>query len=60
MRDRWGVPGMTTDVALGFRDKELMKKRVARRAGLECPPRRSGAARSASVREAAGAGSAIH
>ncbi len=36
MRDRWGVPGMSEDVARGFRDKELMKSRVAA-AGLRVP-----------------------
>ena len=36
MRDRWGVPGMSEDVARGFRDKEIMKARVAA-AGLRVP-----------------------
>lgn len=36
MRERWGVPGMGVDVTLGFRDKQLMKERVAA-AGLRCP-----------------------
>ncbi len=36
MRERWGIPGMTYDVALGFRDKQVMKQRVAA-AGLRVP-----------------------
>jgi biotin carboxylase len=36
MRERWDVPGMSVDVAKGFRDKELMKQRV-RAAGLRVP-----------------------
>lgn len=28
LRERWGVPGMSVDVARGFRDKKLMKDRV--------------------------------
>ncbi len=36
MRERWGVPGMSTDVVNGFRDKKLMKDRVAA-AGLRVP-----------------------
>ena len=36
MRDRWNVPGMSEDVVHGFRDKELMKARVAA-AGLRVP-----------------------
>jgi biotin carboxylase len=36
MRDRFGVPGMTYDQVLGFRDKQLMKERVAA-AGLRVP-----------------------
>lgn len=43
MRERWGVRGMSVDAALGFRDKELMKRRVAA-AGLRVP--RSGRASS--------------
>jgi hypothetical protein len=31
IRERWGMPGMSTDAVRGFRDKELMKERVARR-----------------------------
>ncbi|MEL6183704.1 MAG: hypothetical protein AAFU79_03700 [Myxococcota bacterium] len=36
MRERWGVPGMSVDAVRGFRDKELMKKRVEA-AGLRVP-----------------------
>ncbi|MEM7675101.1 MAG: ATP-grasp domain-containing protein [Myxococcota bacterium] len=36
MRERWDVPGMRPHVAAGFRDKELMKQRVAA-AGLRVP-----------------------
>ncbi len=36
IRERWGMPGMSTDAVLGFRDKELMKERV-RAAGLRVP-----------------------
>jgi biotin carboxylase len=36
LRDRLGVPGMSHDVALGFRDKDLMKQRVAA-AGVPVP-----------------------
>jgi len=36
MRDRFGVPGMTYDTVQGFRDKQLMKERVAA-AGLRVP-----------------------
>lgn len=36
MRERWGVPGMSVEVARGFRDKELMKERIAA-AGLRVP-----------------------
>src|SRR5690606_23330614 len=36
MRERWQLPGMTVDVTLGFRDKQLMKERVAA-AGLRVP-----------------------
>jgi biotin carboxylase len=36
LRERWGLPGMSTDVVRGFRDKELMKERV-RAAGLRVP-----------------------
>ena len=51
MRDRWGVPGMSASVAEGFRDKELMKQRVAA-AGLRVP-RSTRCATVAQVREAA-------
>src|SRR4029077_7035829 len=43
-RERFGVPGMTVDAVEGFRDKQLMKERVAA-AGLRVP-------RSARVRPA--------
>jgi biotin carboxylase len=36
LRDRLGVPGMSYDTAIGFRDKEIMKERV-RAAGLRVP-----------------------
>ena len=36
LREVFGVPGMTLDVARGFRDKELMKQRVEA-AGLRVP-----------------------
>lgn len=36
MRERWGVPGMSVDAVRGFRDKQLMKERVAA-AGLRVP-----------------------
>lgn len=36
MRDLWGVPGMSEDTVRGFRDKQLMKERVAA-AGLRVP-----------------------
>ena len=36
MRERWGMPGMSVDTVLGFRDKQLMKERVAA-AGLRVP-----------------------
>lgn len=36
LRERWGMPGMSSDVVRGFRDKELMKERV-RKAGLRVP-----------------------
>lgn len=36
LRERWGVPGMSVDTVLGFRDKQLMKERV-RAAGLRVP-----------------------
>lgn len=47
MRERWGVPGMSVDVAQGFRDKDLMKQRVEA-AGLRVPR----AARARSARQA--------
>lgn len=36
LRDRLGVPGMSHDTVLGFRDKQLMKERL-RKAGLRVP-----------------------
>lgn len=36
LRDRLGVPGMSADTVLGFRDKQLMKERV-QAAGLRVP-----------------------
>jgi len=36
IRERWGLPGMSVDTVRGFRDKQLMKERVAA-AGLRVP-----------------------
>jgi len=36
LRERMGLPGMSVDTVLGFRDKQLMKERVAA-AGLRVP-----------------------
>ncbi len=36
MRDRFGIPGMTEDQVIGFRDKQIMKERV-KAAGLRVP-----------------------
>ncbi len=36
MRERFGIPGMSHDTVLGFRDKQLMKERIAA-AGLRVP-----------------------
>src|SRR5262249_39627223 len=36
LRERWGLPGMSTDAVRGFRDKQLMKERV-KAAGLRVP-----------------------
>ncbi|MCX4240610.1 ATP-grasp domain-containing protein [Paraliomyxa miuraensis] len=36
MRERFGVPGMSVDCVTGFRDKQLMKERIAA-AGLRVP-----------------------
>jgi len=36
MRERFGVPGMSVDTVRGFRDKQLMKERIAA-AGLRVP-----------------------
>ena len=69
LRERFGVPGMTVDTVNGFRDKQLMKERVAA-AGLRVPRavrvRTSADARAAAdkigfpliVKPIAGAGSA--
>lgn len=51
LRERWELPGMSVDTVRGFRDKQLMKERVAA-AGLRVP--RSARVRTANeVREAA-------
>lgn len=39
IRERWGMPGMSPDVVNGFRDKQLMKERVAK-AGIRVPKSR--------------------
>ena len=39
LRERWGMPGMSSDAVRGFRDKQLMKERVAA-AGLRVPKSR--------------------
>jgi len=69
LRERFGVPGMTVDAVHGFRDKQVMKQRVAA-AGLRVPraerARTSAEARAAAerigfpliVKPIAGAGSA--
>jgi biotin carboxylase len=36
LRERWGMPGMSSDTARGFRDKQIMKERV-KAAGLRVP-----------------------
>ena len=36
LRERWGMPGMSVNAVTGFRDKQLMKERVAA-AGLRVP-----------------------
>ncbi len=36
LREKWGMPGMSSDAVRGFRDKQLMKERVAA-AGLRVP-----------------------
>jgi len=36
LRERWGMPGMSVDAVRGFRDKQIMKERVAA-AGLRVP-----------------------
>ncbi len=52
LRERFGVPGMSVDTVRGFRDKQLMKERVAA-AGLRVP-------RSARIRTASEAREAAH
>ena len=39
IRERWGLPGMSVDTCIGFRDKQIMKERVAA-AGLRVPKSR--------------------
>jgi hypothetical protein len=39
LRERWGMPGMSVDTVMAFRDKELMKTRL-RAAGLRVPKSR--------------------
>ncbi len=39
IRERWGLPGMSVDTVTAFRDKQLMKERVAA-AGLRVPKSR--------------------
>lgn len=39
MREAWGVPGMSSDTVYGFRDKQVMKERIAA-AGLRVPKSR--------------------
>jgi biotin carboxylase len=53
LRERWGVPGMFVDAVRGFRDKQLMKERVAA-AGLRVP-RSARATTAAQARAAAAA-----
>jgi biotin carboxylase len=36
IRERWGIPGMSVDTVTAFRDKQIMKERVAA-AGLRVP-----------------------
>ncbi len=57
LRERWGMPGMSVDTVNGFRDKQLMKERVAA-AGIRVPraervSRASRAEAGPGVREAA-------
>jgi biotin carboxylase len=54
LRERWGLPGMSSDVVRAFRDKQLMKEKVAR-AGLRVPRSR----RVTSVKEIAAAAEEI-
>jgi biotin carboxylase len=51
LRERWGMPGMSVDTVMGFRDKEIMKERL-RAAGLRVPRSRR-VHTAAQVREAA-------
>jgi hypothetical protein len=37
LRERWGLPGLTLDTVMGFRDKKLMHERIAA-AGLRTAP----------------------
>lgn len=50
LRERWGLPGMSVDTVIGFRDKKIMKDRV-RAAGLRVP--KSARARTANEMRAA-------
>jgi biotin carboxylase len=50
LRERFGIPGMSVDTVRGFRDKQLMKERVAA-AGLRVPRAR----RARSIQEVWGA-----
>jgi biotin carboxylase len=36
LRERWGLPGMSVETVIGFRDKQVMKERL-RAAGLRVP-----------------------
>jgi hypothetical protein len=51
LRERWGLPGMSVDTVLGFRDKKLMHERI-RKAGLR-------AARSARIDDERAAWAAV-
>ena len=51
LRERWGLPGMSVETVRAFRDKQLMKERVAA-AGLRVPKSRR-VHTAAQVREAA-------
>ena len=41
LRERFGVPGMSVDAVVGFRDKMIMKERVAAADCRRCPDRDS-------------------